>query len=380
MKCQQNFSDQILEKSKQVYLENLHELGKGYFPSNCPLLKINTTIDVNCPRCFFGMKLSRVACIPVDYKGTKVPNTFIELEGNGSNEDVAKAGGSKSTFYSRILPGKNIFFLPYSTIYIDIEKYRIRDINEQSRSITMDISFSMSWMDNKIYSHKPYKISTNIIKGSNGLEIYPRATPAIWKPDLHVSNLLDYKAFQESIHMTNFKVLRANYLDGKFCVRGPMLLYKLQAKIAFYCDFDVSNYPLDVSLCSLRMGGDSSNIAFKWSKDTKIQRNSSFTIFDFFADVSMVEVKADFPTKTEIGLNIKITRLLKPFILKYYIPCIAIVIMSQLSFIIPLNSLPARVGLVVTQFLTLISLFIQQMVNMLYHTFQISSKYHKYRK
>ena len=81
----------------------------------------------------------------------------------------------------------------------------------------------------------------------------------------------------------------------------------------------------------------------------------------------MAEDKADYQTRTKIGLDIKITRLLKPYVLKYYIPCIAIVIMSQLSFIIPLESLPARVGLVVTQFLTLISLFIQQMVNKLHY-------------
>ena len=145
--------------------------------------------------------------------------------------------------------------------------------------------------------------------------------------------------------------------------RGPMLSYKLEAKISFYCDFDLANYPLDVSICSLRIGGESSNTAFEWSMDAKMRPNSSFSISEFIATVSMAEDKADYQTRTKIGFDIKITRLLKPYVLKYYIPCIAIVIMSQLSFIIPLESLPARIGLVVTQFLTLISLFIQQMVN-----------------
>ena len=92
-----------------------------------------------------------------------------------------------------------------------------------------------------------------------------------------------------------------------------------------------------------------------------------FQVSDITADVSLANVGHGISTKGKIGFDIRITRSLKPFILKYYIPCIAIVIMSQLSFLIPLDSLPGRVGLVVTQFLTLMSLFIQQMVKYEHH-------------
>ena len=366
-KCQSNFSDRILNKSKQAYVDNLHDLGKGSFPSGCTLLELNTTTYVECDECIFGTTLSRTACTAIDYPENKVPNTYIELEQNGSKEDVEKIGGSKSSWYSRELSRNNIFFLPYSTVYVDVENYRIRDINEQSSYITLDIGFTMSWMDKHIFTHNPFHIYNLVVKGDDGFEIYPGATSSIWIPNLPISNLSDYKAFHESIHMSSIHILRTNYLDGKFCIRGPMLSYKLEAKISFYCDFDLSNYPLDVSVCSLRIGGESSNIAFKWSMDAKMRPNATFSISEFIATVSMAEDKADYQTRAKIGLDIKITRLLKPFVLKYYIPCIAIVIMSQLSFIIPLESLPARVGLVVTQFLTLISLFIQQMVNKLYH-------------
>ena len=78
---------------------------------------------------------------------------------------------------------------------------------------------------------------------------------------------------------------------------------------------------------------------------------------------TIVEDTADIDTKTEIGLDIHIERTLRPYVLKYYIPCITIVVISQISFIIPLEALPGRVALGVTQFLTLMSLFIQQMVS-----------------
>ena len=67
--------------------------------------------------------------------------------------------------------------------------------------------------------------------------------------------------------------------------------------------------------------------------------------------------------KNTIGFHIKMERIIQPFIWKYYIPCIAIVLVSGLSFIIPLSAIPGRVALLVTQFLSLINLFIFQMVS-----------------
>ena len=63
------------------------------------------------------------------------------------------------------------------------------------------------------------------------------------------------------------------------------------------------------------------------------------------------------------GFNITLERMIQPYIYQYYLPCISIVVVSQISFVIPLSAIPGRVGLVVTQFLTLTNLFIHQMVN-----------------
>ena len=63
-----------------------------------------------------------------------------------------------------------------------------------------------------------------------------------------------------------------------------------------------------------------------------------------------------------VAFKITLTRTLRPFLMKYYLPSIAIVISSQISFVIPIQSLPARTALVATMFLSLISLFISQQV------------------
>ena len=355
--------DETLDKKTNVSLQKLFNEGKGKFHSKCVLFQPNTSVDLDCGRCVFHMRLSRSACIPIDYPRDKVPNTYIELEKYGSEEIIKKLGGKKSGMYERILNRNDIFYLPYSTIFTDFKNYVLREINDKSHTITMDISISLMWMDNHIYSHEPTNIDKQF-EENEGYDLYQDAAKSIWKPNLHISNLSDYRSFYDSKHVTSFKILRSNYVDGIFCIRGPMLKQELEAKISFYCDFDHSNYPLDISYCSLLMGERSSSVVFKWSAEAKkkhLIRN--FHISDFIANIEIAEGENDDSTKRDIGLKIRLTRFLKPFILKYYIPCLAIVIMSQLSFFIPLESLPARVGLIVTQFLTLMSLFIQQMVN-----------------
>ena len=63
------------------------------------------------------------------------------------------------------------------------------------------------------------------------------------------------------------------------------------------------------------------------------------------------------------GFDVTLARMIQPYLFQYYFPSIAIVVVSQISFIIPLSAIPGRIGLIVTQFLTLTNIFIHQMVS-----------------
>ena len=65
----------------------------------------------------------------------------------------------------------------------------------------------------------------------------------------------------------------------------------------------------------------------------------------------------------ELGFDMKIERIIQPYLYQYYLPCMAIVTVAQISFMIPLSAIPGRVALVVTHFLTLTNIFIHQMVS-----------------
>ncbi len=69
--------------------------------------------------------------------------------------------------------------------------------------------------------------------------------------------------------------------------------------------------------------------------------------------------------KKYVGFDIELVRTITPFVLKYYLPCAGIVIVSQMSFLISPSSIPGRVALLVTLFLVLTNLFIRQQVRKL---------------
>ena len=63
-----------------------------------------------------------------------------------------------------------------------------------------------------------------------------------------------------------------------------------------------------------------------------------------------------------VGMEFKMKRALSTFLFQYYLPSAAIVFVSQISFIVPTASIPGRLGLLATLFLTLTNLFINHMV------------------
>jgi len=67
----------------------------------------------------------------------------------------------------------------------------------------------------------------------------------------------------------------------------------------------------------------------------------------------------------EVGFDIELKRQYTKYIYQLYVPCITIVIAASFSYIFPISAIPGRVALVVTQFLTLTNIFINQMVTYL---------------
>ena len=146
---------------------------------------------------------------------------------------------------------------------------------------------------------------------------------------------------------------------------SAMFAYK-DWRATLFCEFQFSSFPLDTQVCNFvqSVGPEGVCLLFspkkldKWNHETNgyqvtvRQRGGSITH------------NIDFQNGTcRCGFNVTLTRMIQPYLFQYYFPSIAIVVVSQISFIIPLSAIPGRIGLIVTQFLTLTNIFIHQMVS-----------------
>ena len=354
--CFYNFSDRGIPGD----VISLYERNEGFIEPGCPLVHeigdfVIGQIPTEFNKYFFGQSLLDGACIPRDYENGKVP-----MPGGltGNNERIKNLALGRGGGYIADL---DIFFLPYATVYTTITNKRVREIRDDKRTITLDMALTMMWMDYEIYTYEA--VFGQFLKHGTDYEITLENAKHIWKPDVPIYELYDYKSFSDSFRMVRLRIMRSTHFDDGLCMAGPMLQYDVEMKVTIYCDLDFSDYPMDESTCQLQFGGQRSNLKFLlYDPDNNNHKNQTFMLSDLSVDVSVAEYNDYEPSKRRIGLKINIHRHLQPYVLKYYLPCIIITLVSQCSFLIPLEALPGRVALVVTQLLTLTSLFIHEMV------------------
>lgn len=314
---------------------------QSYFHSVAiALLIIGHTINVTnaetykwTPFCKEGeQKLQKGACTMKDYKKNIVPYDLVEGK---SGVNVTK---------------------PYATVLTTINHQMVRDVNDKARTVTFDMGLTLRWTDHRIR----LKNSTFIRKKGGQIGIDKITAEDIWKPEFVAYNLSDYKAFEDSIHFVGLKLTLDQTLtqNNNFRQHGVTVEYDLEAKVTMYCEFEFRNYPMDISKCMFRFGGQWSGVRFiLYDPEHHFHRTHYYHARDFDITIDFFE------NSSIIGFNLELDRSIGSYIVRYYIPCVTIVIISQISFIVPMTAIPGRVVLMVTPFLTLVSIFLQQMVS-----------------
>ena len=232
----------------------------------------------------------------------------------------------------------------------------------------------MKWMDVGIKTN-----FSTLQKGMPGIPLNDDMLNKIWMPDVYVYNLSSYKSFKNSMQMRSFLIVPENkgrilptknietirqiekngtHETHQNYSKGYVKL-TLEATATIYCTFDIPAYPFDKEICQFRIGSRYFGGVFQLLDPKQQYHNEmSYKASDFFTTITFIDGK-----NGEIGVKISLSRDIQSFVLKYYVSCIAIVILSNFSFVIPLTDVSGRVALLVTLFLTLTNLFIYQMVS-----------------
>ena len=272
--------------------------------------------DMDCPG---GTLLSSKICIPHDYRKGELPKMPVKIN---------------------------------TAISIN----NIREIDDKKMTVSLEIHPQLIWADHRILTNFTDE------ERKKGIVLNIIYSHYIWKPDLFIENLSSFKRHSILEEISGFAIGNGLTLGMK---NETIVWYEFSAKASIYCNFVFFRYPMDEQQCNFTVGSTypiSGAIVFTFHSSVFHFSNSTRSTDEF--DLDIINVDGNGENNTNFGFTIRMNRRLQPFILAVYLPCITIIIVTHISFIIPIDAVPGRIGLLVTQFLTLTNICIHQQVRL----------------
>ena len=264
-----------------------------------------------------------------------------------------------------------------------LEAPQVIEIEEKKNKITIQIAQVFEWEDTRIKTN--YSAISSLQHATSYFKISPNIVEKIWHPylDLITYNIQEKKSVNAPLWFYSFGI--AKCLWTRNCNLSPdmtKLYADTRLTATLFCKFDFYSFPFDTQNCKFYQAFESSSelvhIFLYDPASPAYSVNLSRPVFDwnytgigFDITITTVGTLVD-PNSTmqnstgDFGFDVKLQRIIQPYLFQYYFPCAAIVIISQISFTIPISAIPGRVGVIVTQFLTLTNIFIYQMVRWVY--------------
>ena len=285
--------------------------------------------DSGCPFVGRHQLLERTACLMPDYALNEMPKNFK----NG---------------VTRV----NIYLLHVYVLEVD----------ENKKQMTIEILQYMDWKEPRIKAN--FTAAPNHTK----IKVSSKNVNRIWHPDLDIytKRLKEWKSLYDPLLYQEIYIWNGSN-------EAIVKLKALKAwKATVSCKFDFSTFPFDSQICTFLQFASSPQLQLKTNcrnKAAKLHNKPArFEVF-LTGGGAYCEQKNDQSKGLEerllwmdIGFNITLERIVRPYLYEYYFPTFAIVVVSQISFMIPVSASPGRITLIVTQFLTLTNIFIHQKV------------------
>ena len=291
-------------------------------------------------------------------------------------ETPVKAGLCLDRGYKEAHPPNS----PETKVILEYVSMENLEIKEEEHKIELYIKMRISWEDHRIKLIPSMNKSIEDFDGLTGVYIpgylYEKfLTKPIWYPDgIKMENVT--QKVEMSGPFGPFEYL--GFVTGRsLMMKYSLIVWPFNSpdntivtvgkswQITVPCDFDPITFPFDTHNCKLRQSNEGTRglIPLK-SPLQKMDVFKTFSKFGFAITGSMDE-GVDWKNLLYVELQFEIKRILSPLVFQYYLPAAAIVFVSQISFIIPSHSIPGRMGLLATLFLTLVNLFINHMVRVL---------------
>ena len=257
---------------------------------------------------------------------------------------------------------------------------QLLEIHQKKNKITLQILQYIEWKDPRIRAN--LSAISNMLYYYSWIKVDPSIVKKIWHPnlDMYTDDLQDWKSLYHPYWFQFVGINKCPWLRGCHLIPNITTLYAEKSWTAtLLCKFDFRRFPFDTQHCKFRQRFQSTSdvvklflfspFASKWANNQTRDGKMDwiYTGEGVRVTITPIGTLTDPTTITQnstgdFGFNITLQRISQAYLFQYYFPCAAIVVVSHISFVIPLTAIPGRVALVVTQFLTLTNIFIYEMV------------------
>ncbi|XP_026879399.2 gamma-aminobutyric acid receptor subunit alpha-2 [Electrophorus electricus] len=219
-------------------------------------------------------------------------------------------------------------------------------VSDADMEYTVDVFFRQRWTDERLKFNGPM----NILRLNNLM------ASKIWTPDTFFHN--GKKSVAHNMTMPN-KLLRI--------MENGTLLYTMRLTVQAECPMHLEDFPMDSHSCPLKFGSYAytlTEVTYVWT------RNATFSVevapdgsrlnqYDLRGQtVGKETIKSSTGEYTVMTVHFHLKRKIGYFVIQTYLPCIMTVILSQVSFWLNRESVPARTVFGVTTVLTMTTLSI----------------------
>nr|XP_020651556.1 gamma-aminobutyric acid receptor subunit alpha-3 isoform X1 [Pogona vitticeps] len=216
-------------------------------------------------------------------------------------------------------------------------------VSDTDMEYTIDVFFRQSWHDERLRFDGPMKI----------LPLNNLLASKIWTPDTFFHN--GKKSVAHNMTTPN-KLLRL--------VDNGTLLYTMRLTIHAECPMHLEDFPMDVHACPLKFGSyayTKTEVIYTWTlgKVEVAKGGSRLNQYDLLGhNVGRDSIESSTGTYIVMTIYFHLKRKIGYFVIQTYLPCIMTVILSQVSFWLNRESVPARTVFGVTTVLTMTTLSI----------------------
>ncbi len=287
--------------------------------------------------------------------------------------ESAKVGGfscdhpSTANMLSCLPTGYSKFDLPITTgtmtIAVTIDIDEVLRINDKDYSITFSSYFNVKWWDQRIHLRPEFGREqagpgANLTDNPNILvPINLEFVKDLWLPNIFIYNLKTYKVID---------VLTK--LAGLWIGADRSVLYSQATHITFICPMRFDKFPLDSQTCKFQVGSysyDDSKMIFETERAGYLPPKVENSIaLDYDIEINQLQEEdqvflgdANIGNFSLAGFEMVLHRFVSTYIITYYLPSGLFVIVSWISFLIPMDVIPGRMALLVTLFLVLVNIF-----------------------